>query len=227
MRKNLFCFFLCLLAAFNVKAQDSVYNVSATEWIIPSTLIGMGISCHTIPQLTDFQTQLRDNLQADHHPKLSFDNYLQFLPITSVYALKACGLQSRHSYREISRLMAESFIFGAFVVYPAKDYISILRPDGSVRSSFPSGHTFFAFWGAETIRKEFGREYPLAAVAGYLVATTTAFMRMYNNRHWLGDVCAGAGIGILATDFTYWINSHLQKRAHETHTLPDNLMLQK
>jgi membrane-associated phospholipid phosphatase len=32
-----------------------------------------------------------------------------------------------------------------------------------------------------------------------VVATGTGFFRMYNDRHWLTDVAAGAGIGILCT----------------------------
>jgi hypothetical protein len=36
-------------------------------------------------------------------------------------------------------------------------------------------------------------------ISGYVVATGTGFFRMYNDRHWLTDVAAGAGIGILCT----------------------------
>ena len=34
-------------------------------------------------------------------------------------------------------------------------------------------------------------------ISGYIVATGTGFFRIYNNKHWLTDVAAGAGIGIL------------------------------
>jgi hypothetical protein len=36
-----------------------------------------------------------------------------------------------------------------------------------------------------------------------IVATGTGFFRMYNDRHWLTDVAAGAGIGILCTKTAY------------------------
>ncbi|MCD8260639.1 MAG: hypothetical protein LUD15_03380 [Bacteroides sp.] len=42
-------------------------------------------------------------------------------------------------------------------------------------------------------------------MAGYTVATGTGVLRMYNNRHWLGDVAAGAGFGILSTKLAYLI----------------------
>jgi membrane-associated phospholipid phosphatase len=42
-------------------------------------------------------------------------------------------------------------------------------------------------------------------ISGYVVATGTGFFRMYNDRHWLTDVAAGAGIGILCTKTAYWL----------------------
>ena len=36
---------------------------------------------------------------------------------------------------------------------------------------------------------------------------------MYNNRHWLNDILAGAGIGILSTKFSYWIYPKIFKNA--------------
>ena len=79
------------------------------------------------------------------------------------------------------------------------------RPDCSAKNSFPSGHTFTAFVGAEIIRREYGKEHPWIAVAAYGVATVVGIMRVYNNRHWAGDVLAGAGLGILSTTLVYWV----------------------
>ena len=58
--------------------------------------------------------------------------------------------------------------------------------------------------GAEILRREFGKEYPWIAVAGYAVATLVGLMRISNNRHWAGDVLAGAGLGILSVSLVYW-----------------------
>ena len=35
------------------------------------------------------------------------------------------------------------------------------------------------------------------------MATTVGVMRVLNNRHWVSDVLAGAGIGILSTNLAY------------------------
>ena len=68
--------------------------------------------------------------------------------------------------------------------------------------SFPSGHTGTAFLGAELVRKEYGWGWGSAA---YAVASTTAVLRMYNNEHWLSDVIAGAGLGILCANVGTWL----------------------
>lgn len=44
---------------------------------------------------------------------------------------------------------------------------------------------------------------PVIAYAGYAVATATAYLRIYNDRHWINDVIAGACIGILSTKLSY------------------------
>ena len=44
------------------------------------------------------------------------------------------------------------------------------------------------------------------------MATTTAYLRMQNNKHWLSDVVAGAGIGIASTKLAYWLYPKLQRK---------------
>ena len=43
------------------------------------------------------------------------------------------------------------------------------------------------------------------------MATTVGVLRMYNNRHWLNDVMAGAGIGVLSAHVADWLFP-IQKR---------------
>lgn len=52
---------------------------------------------------------------------------------------------------------------------------------------------------------------PWYSVAGYTIATATAYSRLLNNRHWISDVLAGAGIGILSTELGYWITGLIFK----------------
>lgn len=68
------------------------------------------------------------------------------------------------------------------------------RPNGGDHS-FPSGHTSFAFSGAEFIRKEYGWQWGIPA---YLAAGYVGWSRVEANAHHTHDVLAGAAIGILA-----------------------------
>jgi membrane-associated phospholipid phosphatase len=43
-------------------------------------------------------------------------------------------------------------------------------------------------------------------IAGFTVASLTGLMRIYNDRHWTGDVLAGAAVGMICADLTYWLN---------------------
>jgi membrane-associated phospholipid phosphatase len=86
------------------------------------------------------------------------------------------------------------------------------RPNGSNRRSFPSGHTATAFIAAEFLHQEFGHLSPWISIAGYTTASATAYLRLYNNEHWLGDVLAGAAIGMASTKLVYWINKSLASR---------------
>jgi hypothetical protein len=68
----------------------------------------------------------------------------------------------------------------------------IERPDGS--SYNPSlGHTANAFASAEFLWQEY-KDVIWYGISGYIIASGTGVLRIYNNRHWLTDVAAGAGI---------------------------------
>jgi len=88
-----------------------------------------------------------------------------------------------------------------------------LRPSGANSRSFPSGHTATAFVGAEFMRQEFSESSPWYGYVGYSMATATGALRMMNDQHWLSDVLAGAGVGIISTRLTYlaypWIKKKL------------------
>ena len=93
------------------------------------------------------------------------------------------------------------------VKYTAK----IQRPDSSAFNSFPSGHTATAFTGMEILWQEYKDENVWVGISGYAIATTVATLRLYNNRHWIGDVLGGAGIGILSAKAAYWLFPYTSK----------------
>ena len=157
-----------------------------------------------VPAANRLAVAVRDEVVAADLPRLHFDDYIQYLPLSTPVVLQLCGVKGRHSLGRMAMLEGGSYLLGGGWLYGLKFGIGKMRPDGSRNNSFPSGHTFTAFAGAELLRREYGDEYPWLAVAGYSVATVVALMRVYNNRHWAGDVLAGAGLGILSVTLVYW-----------------------
>lgn len=88
------------------------------------------------------------------------------------------------------------------------------RPDNSSNNSFPSGHTATAFMCATILHKEYGMISPWFSIGGYTFAGLTGITRQLNNRHWIGDVLVGAGIGMISTDLGYFLSDLIFKRKY-------------
>lgn len=138
--------------------------------------------------------------------KTEIDNYTQYSPYVALIGLKAFGVRGRSSWDRMLTSAIMSNIVMAAAVNSMKYTIKERRPDNSSSNSFPSGHTATAFAAATILHKEYGlTRSPWYSVGGYTVAIGTGFMRVLNNRHWISDVMAGAGIGILSTELGYFI----------------------
>ncbi|MEO8294645.1 MAG: phosphatase PAP2 family protein [Gemmatimonadota bacterium] len=66
-------------------------------------------------------------------------------------------------------------------------------------ASAPSGHTTMAFALAASLGDEIRNPWVTAGL--YVAATGTAWSRVNDNAHWVSDVVAGAGLGILTAKF--------------------------
>lgn len=183
-----------------------------SQLIAPGTLLTAGSVITAVPYLhTNIDGSIRDWAQGYHPPRVYFDNYVQYVPLGSVFALKAVGVKSEHGWRDLVCLTAGSCAIGFAINQTLKYTCGVERPSGTGEyNSFPSGHTTTAFLGAEILRREYGEEYPAIAVAGYTVATGVACMRVWNNRHWFSDLLGGAGFSILSVGLTYWLAPYLR-----------------
>lgn len=121
-----------------------------------------------------------------------------------MFGMKALGVKGRSSWGRMLVSNAFSMVLMATAVSTLKQSTLRMRPDGSKRNSFPSGHTANAFMGATILHKEYGATVsPWISVGAYTIATATAIGRQLNNHHWLSDVMVGAGIGILSAEIGY------------------------
>ena len=213
------CFWLTLVGTILTSTAHAQYtdttkshNDYVFTWqqsVAPSILIATGTAISFSPLHTSFDAPIHTWLQRDGHARFEIENVIQYVPDASVLLLKACGLKSRHNWRDLAYLEAGSALLAFTISTGLKHSLDVPRPYGNVYNSFPSGHTVTAFVGAEMLRREYGSEYPIVAIAGYTVATSVGLLRMYNNRHWASDVLAGAGVGILSVGLMYWLAPYL------------------
>lgn len=150
------------------------------------------------------------------------DDFLQYLPAAAMAGMKAFGVESRSSWGRMLVSDAFSAILMAGIVNSLKATTHVERPDGSNRHSFPSGHTATAFMTATMLNKEYGYISPWIGIGAYSVAAATGMMRIANNKHWLSDVLAGAGTGIIATEIGYLLADLIFKEKGIDHALDFN-----
>ena len=137
------------------------------------------------------------------------DDYLRLVPLGATVALKVCGVQSRDDWQHLLLNAGVSTLITAATTYTLKNTIHDTRPDGTDRHAFPSGHAAIAFSGAHVLFKEYKDVSPWIGIGGYAAATAVSYDRVRRNRHRWDDVAAGAAIGILSTELSYWLGSKL------------------
>lgn len=194
------------------KAQKVPYGheFKATQLIAPVALVGVGLIGNQIDAVKKFDFGLRGS-QMPQHKNFVYEDVLQYVPVAVLYGLKVAGVQSKHSYIDMTSLVVGSYCVMGASVYLLKKAAKVERPNGIDNKSFPSGHSARAFMGAELLRLEYKDVSPWIGYAGYAAATVTALARVGHWDHWVTDVVAGAGIGILSTKVAYWVAPHLQR----------------
>ena len=146
--------------------------------------------------------------------RYDYDDYLQYAPAAVMVGMKAFGYESRSSWGRMLVSDAFSIAIMAGAVNGIKYTVDRLRPDGSHYNSFPSGHTATAFMTAAMLHMEYGWRSPWFSIGGYSVAAITGVSRIFNNKHWLTDVIAGAGVGIGAVHLGYFLGDLVFKDKH-------------
>ncbi len=204
--------------SLTVSSKSENYKFEWRQTILPASLISIGavaLAPSFIRNGSHCITNSVIDLRGDNK-RLEFDNYIQYVPVIGSLMLGCTGIKAKHSFWDRTCIIATSYATLAVLTNIPKMCIDEKRPEFAGHNSFPSGHTATAFMGAELVRIEYGGWYGIGA---YTIATGVGFLRMYNGRHWLHDVVAGAGIGILSARVGEWScqlwQKILQKRGNE------------
>lgn len=198
---------LCLpVFAYSNTETDTILpknTFSYKQLIIPSALIVGGTLMRNSSVNADVKAFRDQNFGSFH---TSFDDYFQYSTVLLTFGGNYMGFKSEHSNARMASNLLVSKLLLTAVALPLKNNIGDLRPDNSGANAFPSGHTAAAFNCATLHFLEYKNDNIWFASAGFLVATTTGGMRILNNRHWLSDITAGAGIGMGTAILTYYFN---------------------
>lgn len=144
------------------------------------------------------------------HYEMDTEDYgVAVLPLAASWVLKASGVESRSTTKRMLTANAMALAVSSGVVKALKLSVDETRPDGVGDDGFPSGHSSFAFVGATVLHREFGHHSPWISVGGYATATATQMLRLKHNRHWVHDTFVGAGIGIMSTNFAYFLTDKI------------------
>ncbi|MDR1054334.1 MAG: phosphatase PAP2 family protein [Prevotellaceae bacterium] len=179
---------------------------------VPSAMVVYGALSFKSDAIRQLDYSTKNELLEDNTMWYNgWDDYFQFFPVVAAFGMKLCGVKSTHKLGEMAILYAASNLLAGGIVYRTKVATNRERPNGSNRLSFPSGHTATAFVVAEFLHQEYGDKSVWISISGYGIASLVGIARVYNNRHWVSDVVAGAGIGILSTKIVYLTYPCLQK----------------
>ncbi len=194
------------------RPREFEYQFSYRNMIIPSTLILYGVVGTYNKPFRKLNLNIKNNVLKNIGRTYIADDYLRYAPIVSVYFLDFIGVKAKHKFVDRSVIILSSYILTTATVRVLKNLTHIQRPDSSSFTSFPSGHTSLVFAGAEFMWQEYKDRSVWYGIAGYTIAGTVGVMRIVNNKHWLTDVAAGAGIGILSTKVAYIIHERIKHK---------------
>ncbi|MBK7966541.1 MAG: phosphatase PAP2 family protein [Bacteroidetes bacterium] len=206
LTENIHCDSICSF-------KSTIHKPLVGQFILPLSLFGAGFIVSGDNDVLDkyeFREERNERLNGFH---TKVDDYLQFAPLAAGYGMLASGSKG-NAWHYTRQIALTEFILGVSVT-GIKTWTKVLRPDGGSKNSFPSGHTAQAFASATLFADYFAQDNPWLKAAAYLTATSVGVLRVMNNRHWVPDVIAGAGVGILSAKLSAFV---FEKKCDKQHS---------
>ena len=188
---------------------------------VPGLLIGLLILFFSDKFL------LHESLNTYHTSILDiFYYYLTFLGHGVFIVLMSIFFFMKNKKQGI--LIFCSFLFSALITQGLKHLVfdDVMRPyyyissglinvplveniELHMHNSFPSGHTTSIFSFCSMISLFYNRK--LFGVCLFILASLTAYSRIYLSQHFMTDVLFGSFIGVLSSYLLFYINYHFSK----------------
>ncbi len=170
--------------------------------ILPVSLIIGGAFISNSTFEVQQQEKIRNGIGKGVNTNL--DDYFRYAPMAELVIANLIGLKSKNHWFDQAKNLLIIDLTSFITVTSLKAIINKGRPSNQyIFNSFPSGHTTLVFSNATMLYYEYKDTYPLFAYSGFGFATTTATLRLLNDKHWISDVIVGAGIGMLITHLVY------------------------
>lgn len=212
LKVTFFVFFLATSPSFSQQQDSVVINrplaFKPDKLILPGIFMGSGVITTIFfkDQIKYKIVEQRNKHFGDFHTNI--DDYLEYVSLPIAYGLDVFGVKSKNDFLNRTAIL----IKGEILFYASTNILKIatheLRPDKSDYRSFPSGHTGQAFASATFLSEEYKERLPWIPYAAYTVAGTTGLLRIANNKHHIGDVLFGAGLGFLSMKTAYWTHRY-------------------
>jgi membrane-associated phospholipid phosphatase len=217
-------FFVC---TDSLQAQDTSLSVKThttdpalgnSRYLKPSALIipgaflvygGLKPVINAIPQLDE---NIMNDIQ-EHHANFhsGAEDYIMWAPSASIYIMDAFHVKTQHTFKDHLLIEGGSVLITGGLGLGMRIISRNIKAYNDGDTKFPSGHTANAFRGAEIFHQELKQQHPVISYGGYIVATGVGLLRIYGKQHYLTEVLAGAGLGILSTKITYWLFDKVKK----------------
>lgn len=209
-------------ASLHIKHRFYKTTVFKTAFV-PVSLVAWGVATMGHRDMP-FSSSDVQRWEQKKFPRFSTDadDYMPSASLVLMFGLDAAGVESRYNWINQAIIFGLANALNGYVTKEIKHQTHVLRPDASDKLSFPSAHTSSAFVAAEMLHQEFKDKSPWISVAGYTLASAVGAMRIMNNKHWMSDVVAGAGIGILSVRMTYLVYPILHRKICQLRPLKRN-----
>ena len=183
------------------EAREATARIRPQQIVVPAAMIAVGAAAVGNNKLGEWKMDVRDGMQRARgaHRKANVEIWATLAVQISVVAL---GPRPKHSFVDRMLVKTTSYALLYSTMPIVRRCVREPRPDGKSQHGFPSFKTANAFMAAEQIRIERGWGWGMGM---YAFATGIGALQLYNDRCYINDVLAGAGMGILTTHVAYWL----------------------